>query len=531
MFYKNKSILKSALILMMNNTDSLSLMSAIYKAFDNVKLDDIVDVETKNLVSIIKILSSDIQNKGIKSPNSAKLYIENSSIPDETKELVSSLGHRQSESVVADYKNFFTKMLYVNTMEQLVDKLNGDFDKFKKAGVEQVKNRLESLIDTQHSFDDVMLEVSRSVDESDLFVVDISQDGSKNIGLDKVEQSLITQDHNKIKTGMWIDNLTGGGFLNKALYLVAATAGGFKSGFLQNVAEFVSMAMKPEDFLIPDGMTPAVYYLNLEMTSTQMLERKMAFYGESFDDMTARMSLDGTSLGEELERVLVKNNSRIPVLYEQGDAEVYTIHDVKLKLKNAERAGYYIVAVILDYADLLKYDASNLALDVAARKEVVVAKIESLRALAKEFDVPVISGAQLNRGAEEALKSKENRAATDDIILDVSSAQLAKGYAIKTIPEQIYVCLKQTVNDKDYFVIVVDKDRQGKAVYVPSELDKKEGKDKVHKGKRKRHTGRVMYVAEMDGFRISDRYSNTIQTFTDDESIFDIMDVDSVEVE
>lgn len=530
MYYKNKAVLKSALILMMNNTDSLSLMSAIHKAFDKIKVDDIPDVETKHLVDTIKILSSDIQNKGIKTPESAKLYIENSSLPEETKELVTTLGHRQSDSVVADYKNFFTKMLYVDTMEKLIDNLVEDYGKFKKAGVEQVKSRLEKLIDTQHAFDDTMLEVAKSVDESDVFAIDVSKD-TKNIGMDKVEQSMITQDRHKIRTGMWIDNLTGGGFLNKALYIVAATAGGFKSGFLQNVAEFISMEMKPEDFLVADGMTPAVYYLNLEMTSTQMLERKVAFYGESFSDVVAKMSLDNTSLSEEIASILKKNNSKIPVLYDQGDAEVYTIHDVKLKLKNAERMGYHVVALILDYADLLKYDSSNLQVDLAARKEVVVSKIESLRALAKEFDIPVISGAQLNRSAEDLLKSKENRAATDDIILEVSSAQLAKGYAIKTIPEQIYICLKSTVNDRDYFQILVDKDRQGKATYVPSEIDKVEdNKEKVHKGKRKRHTGRVMYVAEMDGFRISNRYSNTIRSFTDDESVFDLMDVDSIEV-
>lgn len=530
MFYKNKAVLKTALILMMNNTDSISLMSAIHKAFEYVDIDNVTDVETKKLVEVVKIISQDIQTKSIKTPASAKLYIENSSLPDDTKQLVINMGHRQSESVVADYKSFFTQKCYADLLESKVDEIINTYDKFKKAGVEKAKDTLSNLISAQRSFDDIMLEINKSIDESDVFVVDVTKDKISNMGIDKVEQSMITQNHNKIKTGMWIDNVTGGGFLNKALYLVSSVAGGFKSGFLQNVAEYISIAMTPEDFLVSDGMTPAIYYLNLEMTSMQMLERKFSFYGESLNAAMDKLSTEGGQLYNILGDLLKEKKSVIPVLYDQGEPDIFTIHDVKLKLRNAERTGYQIVALILDYADLLKYDVTNLQVDVAARKEIIVSKIESLRALAKEFDIPVISGAQLNRSAEDLLKSKENRANTQDIILDVSSAQLAKGYAIKTIPEQIYVCYKQTVGDKDYFSLVVDKDRQNKATYVPSELDKTDEKEKVLKNKRKRFTGRVMYVAEMDGFRISDKYSNTIQSFTDDESVFDLMEVDSIEV-
>lgn len=530
MFYKNVAILKTALMLMLNNVDNIQLMNNIDKCFREVKLDDVHDIETKKLVELIQTISNDIQSKGLRTVEAMKIYIANSSLSDDIKKLILSLNIRSTDKLVKSYNYYFTKMTYAPELEEKLERLITSFDKFKKSGVEAIDNSLDELLTNVSSCEETFKNISRAVSTQDMFILDVSSDTAQSFGMDKLEQSITNTQHSLVKTGMWIDNLTGGGFRNSSLYLAAAVGGGFKSGFLQNIVEYMSCTMKPKDFDVPSGLTPVIYYLNLEMNGYQMFDRKMSFYDTSMEDISVQVDQTKRTIEDLAKDVLKAHGSILPVVYEQGEPD-YKIRDIKIKLNEAERNGYYVVCLVVDYIDLIKYEQS--VLDERERKEPIVVKAEGLRALAKEFKIPVITAAQLNRNAEDELKTYAYKANSEDLVLRTSSSQLAKAYALKTIPEQIYMCYKFDVGDRAYFSIVVDKDRDGKAKFIPCpELnkDKKENKDGTTY-KRSRPQTRVIYVAPLENptsIRISKKYSNTIRDFedtVDDDKIFAAMEV------
>lgn len=531
MFYKNKSTLKTTLALMANNPDNILLMSTIYKCYKDVDLNDIPDVETRELCRIVQKISSDIQTKGIRTPNVMRDYIRNSSLNNDIQSLILGMKQRYDDSLLKSYNTFFSKHRLTPSVEKLIEDLNDNYDQFKKSGIENTEEHLSNFLSVAHQLEDAVKELTKSTTDNDVFVVDVSKgiDKVQTIGMEKLEQGVNTTVNSKVKTGMWIDHMTGGGFTNKNLYLVASIAGGFKSGFLQNVAERISTYMKPEDFLVPDGVTPVIYYLNLEMTSTQLLERRCSFYGTSMDEIMLKVEDPNhpSTITKEVAKMLDENGSRLPVLYEQGKTD-YDIHQIKLKMKEAEQMGYKVVCLIVDYIDLMKYEASIH--DQLELKYPIVAKASDLRDLAKEYDIPVITAAQMNRQAEEVLKNFEHRAASEDLITRISSAQLAKAHSLKAIPEQIYMCYKFTINDKDYFSIIVDKDRQNKARYIKPEQHKLP--DEVMYNRKKKPSTRVMYVAPLEGFKISDTYADTIKVFeTDaDDSVMEIMESEPIDV-
>lgn len=132
MFYKNVAILKTALMLMLNNVDNIQLMNNIDKCFREVKLDDVHDIETKKLVELIQTISNDIQSKGLRTVEAMKIYIANSSLSDDIKKLILSLNIRSTDKLVKSYNYYFTKMTYAPELEEKLEKLITSFDKFKK---------------------------------------------------------------------------------------------------------------------------------------------------------------------------------------------------------------------------------------------------------------------------------------------------------------------------------------------------------------------------------------------------------------
>lgn len=536
MFYKNKGVLKTALSLMVNNPDDLLLMQNINKSFDNVDTDDIADKEIQELCIIVKSISKDIISKGIRTRDLARSYIENSSLPDDIKRLLLGLKSRASAELVDTYNYFFTKVRSAPDLEKKMDDLNLAFDNFQKAGIENVKDAVDGIVSATRQYEDVIKELVRDVKTKSMFVVDVSKDESKSIGMERLEQRVNSAVSNRLRTGMWIDNLTGGGFASGYLYLVSSVAGGFKSGFLQNVAERISQNMKPEDFILEEGLTPAIYYLNLEMMDTQTLQRKLSFYGIDYDEIVAKVhdSEGGTSLDKELSKVLKKKSALLPVVYTSGLDEKtatkkkYDVVDIELDMADMRLYGYQVVCVVIDYADLLADIMRST--DQTGVIANLVHKVDGLKEFAKKFNVPVISAIQMNREAEKKLKESEHKAGVEDILLKVSSSELAKAYAIKAIPEQIYLCYKFDVDDKSYFSIVVDKDRQSNAKFIPNPK-RNTDKQREENRRKKKSSGRVYYVAPLEGFKISEDYGGTIRDFEvfDDDDIMNTMSVDSVE--
>ncbi len=168
--------------------------------------------------------------------------------------------------------------------------------------------------------------------------------------------------------------------LNKSnLILVAARPGMGKTSFMLNVAQHIAVKQK-----IP------VAFFTLEMTkeelttkilsSIAMVENSKIKSGEIGDDEWGRLA---EALGEL---------SSAPIYID--DTPNVTITDIRSKCKKLylEKG---IGAVFIDYLQIMESSGK-----VESRQNEISAISRSLKILAKELDVPVITGSQLNRNAD-----------------------------------------------------------------------------------------------------------------------------------
>lgn len=540
MFYNNRNTNINAMVLLLSATHNLKLVNNIHQAYENVNLKDILDVEIKSLVECVKILSNDIFQKEIRTPKQAKMYFELASIPEDIKLLVNESLTSLSDKVLDEYTVYFANIANHTELASKVEKINEAWDKLAKSGLSKITKNTEEFIEIANDYGKVINKFTRDTTDYNDFVINmVNREAS--FGYDRIESDLNKYEANRLKTGTFIDHLTGGGFRPEGLYIVASISGGFKSGFLQNIAEEISCHMEVDDFIVPDGMTPALLYVNLEMSNAQLLARKIDFYDADYEYIT-KGNGEGNTLEDRMYEVLKANNASIPVIYlsEDSTSRKYTTHKLKTAIQRYEQAGFKIVGLITDYLDKFKFN-SDEAPSERERDEPLTLKAYEHKDIAKEFKIPVITGAQLNREGEKVLKDKLHKAGYEDIVKGCNPSVIGKAHSLTNVPDQIYFAYRFSVGDdenaNDYFSIVVDKDRDGEARYVPR-IDKGE-KERKSIAKKKRGDSRVHYCVKIpkvfntmknknvSSFRIGNDYGSTIKDFEDNSDVYEIFNVDN----
>lgn len=496
MFYKSKATLQTALKLMVNHPEKIELMATIKEALDNVNPETVDDAYDRKILKMCKSFSSAMAEKGIYTTEQARLYFDNIELDDDLKSIVNDEVYFNKE-ILNDFMVFFHKVKIQPRLEKAADKFNTAWTNFESAGVSNVQELSEKLENTIDNLSVLRDELASTRNPKNVVIIDPKND--KVIGKERVKEKVLDS-FVKVKTGMWMDHVTGGGF-RPGLYVVGSISGGFKSGWMQNMAEFMSLANTNADLKVPTGMTGAILYINLELMEHQMMERKMSFYGKETDEYAT----GDKDMVEDAIKISEENGIEIPVIY-QANEKNYPIASIKQDIQMYEKMGYYIVALVVDYLDRMKYDARET--DEAERVEPLVSKAESLRDLGKAKGIPVLTGIQLNRDSAE-LKKNMYKAHTVDLLKFMASDKIAKAFNIINVPEQLYFCYKFGIptRDDEFFSLIVDKDRDGLAKYINPEGKKENNR-----------YGRVHYVSRLTGnparpFQISNQYSDTITAF------------------
>lgn len=178
-----------------------------------------------------------------------------------------------------------------------------------------------------------------------------------------------------------LDKMTAG--LQKSdLIIVAARPSMGKTTFAMNLAEHAAMT---ED-------KPALIF-SLEMPSEQLMMRMLASLGR----------IDQTKIrtGQLEDEDWARLSSTMGLLIEKGkmfidDAAGLTPTDVRSRARRIARDHGGISMIMIDYLQLMRAPqfADNRTLEIAEISR-------SLKALAKELEVPVVALSQLNRGLEQ----------------------------------------------------------------------------------------------------------------------------------
>lgn len=177
-----------------------------------------------------------------------------------------------------------------------------------------------------------------------------------------------------------LDSLTTGGFRGGELIVIAARTSVGKSSFAENIAENIAKRFKQ------------VLYFNLEMSPKKMLER----FAKRSHQLKHSIFVDGPTSEEDHAALyeIAQQRANMPLtLINDGMATTASIWAITNQ--HVIRHGK-IDLIVIDYLQLLK-DKGNRNNSEVLRIAQMTA---SLKALAREHDVPVVLISQLNRNVE-----------------------------------------------------------------------------------------------------------------------------------
>lgn len=192
-----------------------------------------------------------------------------------------------------------------------------------------------------------------------------------------------------------LNNLLSPGYLSGCLYIYAALPGCYKSGIL--LESHVDTCKYNEHIKnTTNGKTPISMYISMENTMTQTVRRLWAilFPNADLSLFTVEESV------EMIDRELTSKGFRSVILYygyrEKSTADLYDI----IRYYNDD--SNVVVALYLDYIKRIR-SARTDAAAMASEKSELHAIMNELKSVASQFDIPVVSGHQLNRAAAQAI--------------------------------------------------------------------------------------------------------------------------------
>lgn len=235
----------------------------------------------------------------------------------------------------------------------------------------------------------------KTLDEAEQKILDISQRLSKKKVLsikdeiDRLIGELGEQRQNKTKisgipTGYGdLDEYTSG-FQNSELIVIAGRPSHGKTAFSMNIARNAA---------VDHGKSVAIF--SLEMSFRELVMRLLA----SEAKVNSKKLKTGKSSNDEWKRVM-KSFHQLKTNMFIDDSSELSVLEIRAKARKLKE-NHNIDMIIVDYLQLIKGPEES------ERRDLEVAYVSrSLKALAKELDIPVVACAQLNRGIEQRGKEK-----------------------------------------------------------------------------------------------------------------------------
>ena len=228
--------------------------------------------------------------------------------------------------------------------------------------------------------------VTHSFDTSDI-------DQMKNVIAES--QDSRSADKTIITSIRGLNNLLSPGYLSGCVYIYAALPGNYKSGIL--LQSHIDCCKCNEHLKhVTNGKTPISMYISMENTMTQTVRRLWSLLFPTAD--ISMFTVDEAC--EMINNELTSKNFRSVILYygyrEKSTADLYEI------IRGFNDDKNIVVALFLDYIKRIRPARTDAAASSSEKSELH-AIMNELKTLAGQFDIPVVSGHQLNRMAAQAV--------------------------------------------------------------------------------------------------------------------------------
>ena len=192
---------------------------------------------------------------------------------------------------------------------------------------------------------------------------------------------LLQEQEGQLVTGLssgyqQLDELTAG-FQKSEMIIIAARPSMGKTALLLNLAEFMSVHdNKP------------IAFFSLEMSKSQLTQRMLASHAR----FNLRNMRRGMISPEDWTNLQTAAGDLSQTMLLIDDSAELTCMQMRAKARRL-KSQYDIQAVMIDYLQLMTYSGR-----AQSRQEQITEMSRSIKALARELEIPVICAAQLNRG-------------------------------------------------------------------------------------------------------------------------------------
>lgn len=175
-----------------------------------------------------------------------------------------------------------------------------------------------------------------------------------------------------------LDHLTSG-WQPSDLIILAARPGMGKTAFVLSLARNIAV-----------DYSRSVALFSLEMSAVQLVTRLISSETEISGDKLRKGNLDTAEWAQLNERIGALNDAKIFI----DDTPALTIFELRAKSRRL-KSQHDIQMIVIDYLQLMSAGA-----DKGNREQEISSISRSLKALAKELNVPIITLSQLNRSVE-----------------------------------------------------------------------------------------------------------------------------------
>lgn len=188
-----------------------------------------------------------------------------------------------------------------------------------------------------------------------------------------------------------LNNLLSPGYLSGCVYVFAALPGNYKSGILLK-SHVDTLKYNSHIKNTTNGKTPISMYISMENTMAQTIRRLWGILYPSADMSTYSVDEITTMINDEL----TAQGMRSVILY-YGYREKST-SDLANIIRSFNNDENEVVAVYLDYIKRIRPGRTDASV-TASEKSELHAIMNELKSIAAEFNIPIVTGHQLNREA------------------------------------------------------------------------------------------------------------------------------------
>lgn len=235
------------------------------------------------------------------------------------------------------------------------------------------------------------------------------------------------------------------GYLGGYLYIYAALPGCYKSGILLK-SHVDTLKYNAHLKNITNGKTPISMYISMENTMTQTVRRLWSLLYPSAD--MSMFSVD--EIADMIEKALTVNDMRSVILY-YGYREKST-RDLQNIIQGFNTDTTEVVAVYLDYIKRIRAGREDAAV-MNSEKTELHAIMNELKLIAANFNIPIVSGHQMNRQAAAKVDEIARAGGYNKTDSALSRADIGSAWEIHEVAD--WMTIMNIENHGDTKVLVV----------------------------------------------------------------------------